>query len=94
MGYTFEWNPVKEASNARKHGVTFTEATSVFADSLAVLKADPDHSIDEMRYILLGMSARQRLLVVAFAERPPSTRLISARQATRRERKQYEEEIE
>lgn len=92
MGYQFEWDPKKAATNVRKHGVTMEEACTVFADPLAVLKSDPDHSAGEMRYLLLGTSARVRLLVVAFAERPPRTRLISARRATRRERRQYEEE--
>ncbi len=92
MGYTFEWDLKKAASNARKHGIAFEEASRVFADPLAILDADPDHSLDEMRYILLGMSGRGRLLVVAFAEWPPRTRIISARRATRRERRQYEEE--
>lgn len=63
----------------------------MFGDLLAMLMADPDHSEDEERYLLLGMSIRRRLLVVSFAERPPLTRLISAREATRRERRQYEE---
>ena len=94
MGYNFDWDLKKAASNARKHGIAFEEASTVFADPLAILKADPDHSLDEMRYILLGMSARGRLLVVSFAERPPRTRIISARRATRRERRQYEEEPE
>lgn len=62
------------------------------ADPLAMLQSDPAHSVDEERYIVLGMSNRRRLLVVAFAERPPRTRLISARRATRKERRQYEEE--
>ena len=57
-----------------------------------MLQSDPAHSVDEERYIVLGMSNRRRLLVVAFAERPPRTRLISARRATRKERRQYEEE--
>ncbi len=92
MGYQFEWDPKKAAGNLKKHGVTMVEACTVFDDPLAVLKPDPDHSVSEMRYILLGTSARERLLVVAFAERPPRTRLISARRATRRERRQYEEE--
>lgn len=91
MGYTFEWDSRKAESNARKHGVTFEEASTVFADPLGLLMPDPDHSLSEERYLVLGMSARQRLLVVAFAERPPRTRLISARRATRRERRRYEE---
>lgn len=93
MAYQFEWDPDKANSNIRKHGVAFEEAATVFGDPLAVLRGDPDHSINEMRYILLGTSVQERLLVVAFAERPPLTRLISARQATRSERRQYEEEV-
>lgn len=92
MGYRFEWDREKAESNMRKHGVTFDEASTVFRDSLALLMPDPDHSIGEMRYILLGMSNLQRLLTVAFAERPPRTRLISARRATRQERRVYEED--
>ena len=92
MGYIFEWDPVKAASNARKHGVPFEEACTVFGDPLALLMRDPDHSDEEERYLLLGRSVRQRLLVVAFAERGPRTRLISARKATPGERKRYEEE--
>jgi len=91
-GYTFEWDSNKALANLRTHGVSFDEATTAFADPLSVLTPDPDHSVGEMRYIVLGMSSRQRLLVVAFAERPPRTRLISARQAGREERRQYEED--
>lgn len=92
MGYIFEWDPKKGESNAQKHGVTFDEASTAFGDPLGLLMPDPDHSLGEERYLLLGMSNRRRLVVVAFAERPPRTRLISARRATREERKQYEEE--
>ena len=92
MGYIFEWDSKKAETNARKHGVTFDEACTAFGDPLAVLMPDPDHSFGEERYVVLGMSDQQRLLVVSFAERPPRTRLISARRATRRERGLYEEE--
>lgn len=92
MGYEFEWDAEKAESNARKHGVTFDEASTVFGDPLSLLMHDPDHSAEEQRYLLLGMSNRRRLLVVAFAERPPRTRLISARRASRPERRCYEEE--
>ena len=92
MGYTFEWDPQKAASNRRTHGVTFDEASTVFGDPLAILLQDPDHSVREKRYVLLGTSNLRRLLVVAFVERPPRTRLISARRATRQERRRYEEE--
>jgi uncharacterized DUF497 family protein len=91
VGYLFEWDVEKAAANVKKHGVTFEEACSVFGDPLAILMPDPDHSIGEQRYVVLGMSNRHRLLVVAHAERPPRTRLISARQATRKERQTYEE---
>ena len=91
MAYVFEWNAEKARSNARKHRVTFMEATTVFGDPLAILTPDPDHSEAEANYLLLGTSDRGRLLVIAFAERPPRTRLNSARQATPRERTNYEE---
>ena len=91
MAYVFEWDPKKAASNRPKHGVTFDEASTVFGDPLAMLLQDPDHSVGEKRYLLLGMSNRRKLLVVAFAERPPRTRLISARRAARKERRRYEE---
>ena len=92
VGYTFEWDPEKADANLQKHAVSFDEASTVFGDPLSLLMPDPDHSADEERYIVLGKSARQKLLVVAFAERPPNTRLIPARRATRAERKRYEEE--
>jgi hypothetical protein len=93
MSYIFEWDSKKAESNAHKHGVTFDEACTAFGDPLALLMPDPDHSIGEERYVVLGMSDQHRLLVVSFSERPPRTRLISARRATRREWRKYEEEI-
>ncbi|HEV2423768.1 MAG TPA: BrnT family toxin [Terriglobia bacterium] len=86
MGYRFEWDPKKAQSNLRKHGVAFEEASTVFGDPLSLLMPDPDHSLDEERYLVLRHSGRRRLLAVAFVERFPRTRLISARQATPRER--------
>jgi uncharacterized DUF497 family protein len=91
-GYQFEWHTEKAKANQRKHGVTFDEAITAFSDPLAMQMPDPDHSVGEQRYLVLGTSAQGRLLVVAVAERPPRTRLISARRATRKERRQYEEE--
>jgi hypothetical protein len=91
VGYTFEWDPEKADANLQKHAVSFDEASTVFGDPLSLLMPDPDHSADEERYLVLGMSGHRKLLVVAFAERPPNTRLISARRATRAERKRYEE---
>ena len=79
-------------ANFQKHSVSFDKASTVFGDRLSLLMPDPDHSADEERYVVLGMAARQKLPVVAFAERPPYTRLIWARLATRAERKRYEEE--
>ena len=91
MPYEFEWDVDKARANLRKHGVAFDEAVTAFSDPLSVLLPDPDHSVDEERYLVLGMSSASRLLVVAFVERPPRTKLITARLATRRERHQYEE---
>ena len=91
MSYKFDWDPAKAVRNLKDHKIAFEEASTVFGDPLAMLMADPDHSEDEERYLLLGMSIRRKLLVVSFAERPPLTRLISAREATRYERRQYEE---
>ena len=90
-GYEFEWNEMKAQANVRRHGVSFEEASTVFGDPLAILLPDPDHSEGEERFLVLGLSSRQRVLVVSHAERPPRTRLISARPATRYERGQYEE---
>ena len=91
MGLAFEWDESKAAVNRRKHGVTFEEASTVFADPLSVTIYDPVHSDDEDRYIVLGESQRRRLLVVVFTDRGERIRIISARVATRTERKDYEE---
>ena len=92
MGYSFEWDPKKAESNAKDHGVSFDEATTVFGDLLAMNMPDPDHSEGEQRYLVLGMSGTSRLIVVSYAERPPRTRIISARLAAGRERRKYENE--
>ncbi len=91
MAYRFEWDPKKAAENRRKHRVSFEEAITVFGDALAMNLPDPDHSEGEQRFVVLGMSARSRLVVVAYAERPPRTRIISARLASRPERRRYED---
>jgi uncharacterized DUF497 family protein len=91
VAYEFEWNPDKSDANRRKHGVTFEEATTVFADPRSLNQFDPDHSVSEDRYIVLGRSQFGRILVVSYTDRPPRTRIISARPATRRERNQYEQ---
>jgi uncharacterized protein len=87
----FEWDPRKAAANQRKHGVSFEEARSVFLDEEALLIADPEHSELEDRFILLGLSAEWRLLVVVRAHREPDEviRLISARKADRQEQLTY-----
>jgi uncharacterized protein len=87
----FEWDTQKAALNLRKHGVSFEDAASVFADPLSVTYYDPDHSEAESRFITVGMSRSVRILIVAHTDRGESTRIISARPTTRRERKQYEE---
>jgi uncharacterized DUF497 family protein len=92
MDADFEWDARKAAGNRRKHGISFEDAVTAFADPLAVTVIDPDHSsAAERRYILVGRSERGRLLVVSHAERGTAIRVISARPATRRERAQYEE---
>jgi uncharacterized protein len=92
MALRFLWDSRKAASNQRRHGIGFQEATTVFHDSLSVTIPDPDHSVDEERFLLLGLSNRRRLLVVAHSEHGESVRIISARRANRRERRTYEEE--
>ena len=93
MAFRFEWNSAKAAANAVKHGVTFPEASTVFADPLSITVADPRHSRDEPRFAIFGLSARGRILAVLHTERGERIRLISAREATRRERAAYEEEL-
>jgi len=86
-----EWDEVKNKSNKSKHGVSFPEAASVFVDDRAILIADPSHSDDEDRFLLLGMSAALRTLVVChcYKESAEVIRIISARKASRKERKTY-----
>lgn len=88
----FEWDGAKATSNFEKHGVSFDEAITVWEDPLFVVFADPDHSMDESRLIMVGLSNEERTLVVSFTERSDAIRLISAREATRSEREYYEEE--
>ncbi|MCT7975947.1 BrnT family toxin [Laspinema olomoucense] len=87
----FEWNEAKAASNFVKHGVSFEEAKTVFADPLYVDFYDPDHSEEEDRYIIIGESQQGRLLLVAYTERGKGIRIISARTVTQSERRTYEE---
>jgi uncharacterized DUF497 family protein len=89
---SFEWDPKKNRANIAKHGVSFEEAQTVFTDQYARLLADPEHSDDEDRFVLLGTSIRSRLLVICHCERSSDTiRLISARKADKQERRIYEE---
>ena len=87
----FEWDPEKASSNLRKHNVSFEEASTALSDPMAATGADPDHSIGEFRYVTFGISERDRLLVVAHTEQRETIRIISARLASRREKKIYEE---
>ena len=87
----FEWDPKKASSNLWKHKVSFEEATTALSDPMAATGDDPDHSVGEFRYITFGISERGRLLVVAHTEQSETIRIISARLASRRERKIYEE---
>ena len=87
----YEWDSRKARTNLARHGVSFPEATTVFLDPLAVTFDDPDHSADEQRFITIGRSTADRVLSVATAERSERIRIISAREATRREVYGYEE---
>ena len=87
----FEWDPKKAATNQRKHRVSFQEAATVFGDFLSVTFDDPDHSDDEERYVTIGISSQDRVLVVSHTDRNDTIRIINARRATRFESKYYEE---
>ena len=87
----FEWDSEKSKANLRKHGVSFEEASSVFLDDLSLTGDDPDHSSDEDRFVMFGLSGMGHLLVVAYTEREEHIRIISARPMTGSERKLYEE---
>lgn len=88
----FEWDPKKAAQNWRKHRVLFQEAATVFGDPLALTFKDPDHSIAEERFITVGMSKDRKIFLVSHLDKGDIIRIISARLATPRERKQYEED--
>lgn len=87
----FAWDPKKAAANLRKHGVAFEEAATVFRDTLSVSGFDPDHSVGERRFITFGISSIGRLVLVSHNDKGSAIRIISARLATRQERKIYEE---
>jgi uncharacterized DUF497 family protein len=86
-----EWDPKKADRNTRKHGVSFPEGATVFGDPLAMTFSDPDHSLDEQRYITFGLSDQKRLLVVSHTDRGSKTRIISVRPMVGREKRIYEE---
>jgi uncharacterized DUF497 family protein len=88
----FDWDPDKASSNEQKHGVSFSEAATAFGDPLSITVPDPDRSEGEARFVLVGLTYLGRLVVVAHVEVDDSIRIISARSATRAERKIYEEE--
>jgi uncharacterized DUF497 family protein len=88
---TFEWDAAKARANAERHGVTFEEAITAFGDPLSSTIPDPDHSQDEEQCVLLGFSSRRRLLVVVHTDRGDTIRIISARLASKREKRSYEE---
>jgi len=91
MELEFEWEPEKEESNLRKHGVSFHEGATVFGDPLSWTFADPDHSVGEQRFLTIGVSSQGKTLVVSHTDRGIKTRIINARPATPHERKDYEE---
>jgi uncharacterized DUF497 family protein len=91
----FDWDPVKASENLKRHSVSFEEATSVFFDELAKVAADPEHSDNEDRFVIVGFSARQRLLLVVhcYRDHDEVIRIISARALTKKERKSFEEDL-
>jgi uncharacterized DUF497 family protein len=91
MVQLFEWHASKARTNLQEHGVSFDEAMSAFRDPLSVTIPDPDHSYDEERLILLGLSRLGRLLVIVHVDSDDSIRIVSARLANRHERRQYEQ---
>jgi len=89
----YEWNPEKDRKNREKHGVSFGEATTVFLDPLHVTVLDERHSIGEIRFRTIGYTTMNRLVIVAHTDREERIRMITAREATPRERRDYEQSI-
>ena len=89
----YEWDQRKARENLRKHCVSFEDAATVFLDSLAVTFPDPEHSTGEDQEITIGLTTKHRVVFVSHCQREDRTRIISARKATRKERKQYEEGV-
>lgn len=90
MAVQFEWDSKKAQSNKRKHGITFEEASTIFGDPLSVTIHDPAHSIGKDRFITIGRSIDDKLIVVVHIDRDDTVRIISARKATRNEKRKYE----
>ena len=88
----FEWDPQKANSNLKKHSVSFHEASYVLGDPLSITYHDPDHSVNEHRFITVGMSRSGRVLMVAHTDRGDNVRIISARKTTRQEQRHYEKD--
>lgn len=86
----FEWDAEKAAANLKKHGISFEEAESVFADSFGLEELDEEHSQEETRWVLIGLSSSLRVLVTVYTERGSKIRLISSRKADAKERKAYQ----
>jgi uncharacterized DUF497 family protein len=93
MNLQFEWDPEKAKTNLGKHQVSFEEASTVFDDPMFIMFLDEEHSTDEERYITIGVSKSNRLLLVAHTDRLGQVRIISARKATKNEQRFYEEEL-
>ena len=91
MALEFDWDSNKASTNFRKHGITFNEAATVLGDPLATTFYDPEHSQEENRYVTIGFSERNRILVISHTDRHGVIRIISARKATGYERRFYEE---
>jgi len=90
-GMIFEWDDVKAAANIEKHNISFYEAASVFSDKRGILLPDIEHSEDEDRFLLIGLTGERKLLTVVHVDRKDVLRIISARPATGRERRDYEQ---
>lgn len=90
MRYKFEWDEEKANGNLRRHRISFDEASTVFSDLFSITISDPDHSINEQRYVDIGFSDKGRILIVSYTERGESIRIISCRKATAAERRRYE----
>ena len=88
----FQWDPRKATKNVARHGITFSEASTVFGDPLASTILDPDHSVGEARLLTIGRSTTGRLIVVSHTDREDEVRIISARPGTRGEKKRYEQD--